>query len=188
MKCHGCLLAGPMIVSAALLGLDQSSSLAYQREAVQMGEYWRLFSAHWIHLNVWHWLFNVAAWPLIYLLSGTSIPARHWCIACLWCCFGVSAGLWWSDVIWYVGLSGVLHGLLVVALSGCRERWLAILVGLGLLVKLVWEQVAIGAQHSAWIGHPVLVDAHLYGAVSGLWYLVVVFVWRRYRVWCRSTG
>ena len=186
MNRHVLLLVGPIMLSGALLSFDQHSGLAYQRSAVQAGEYWRLFSAHWVHLNGWHWLFNVAAWPLICLLAGTSIATKHWLFACSWCCFGVSAGLWVSDVVWYVGLSGVLHGVLVVALSACRERWLAGLIGLGVLVKLVWEQMA-GVQTNAWIEHPVLVDAHLYGAGSGLLYLTMVFGWRRYLIRCRGS-
>jgi len=71
----------------------------------------------------------------------------------------------------YVGLSGVLHGLFVTgALSetACDRRW-----GLGLLAavgaKLAYEQLfgpLPGSEAGA--GGPVLVDAHLYGALGGI--------------------
>ena len=70
---------------------------------------------------------------------------------------------------WYVGLSGVLHGALAAGAVAwwCHERRLlrrsltAVLVG-----KLAWEQWHGALPLSG--DMPVIVDAHLYGAIGGL--------------------
>ena len=174
-KIHAGVLAAPFIVCLplALAGLDESSSLAYHRDAITEGQYWRLFTAHLVHTQPGHALLNLAAWPLVFWLAKDCIAIHQWGIGFLFCVLGVDIGLWWfsPDVPWYVGLSGVLHGLLVLAAIAVwrRERMLALLVLLGMTAKLVWEQTGGALPGSAvWISHPVIVDAHLYGALSGM--------------------
>ena len=80
----------------------------------------------------------------------------------------IDAGLWLCDstVQWYVGSSGVLHGLMAAgAFAHLRRREPDGWVLLGLLVaKLVWEQ-RVGPLPLA--GGVVVVDAHLYGVIGG---------------------
>ena len=181
------LYLGVPIVSTALLvglGFDQHSVLAYQRIAISEREYWRLFSAHWVHLNAWHWLLNAAAWPMLYLLAGPRLSPVHWLLASFGCAIGVSTGLWFfsPEVGWYLGLSGILHGLLVITAWQCwsSERVLTSIGVLGLIGKLAWEQWGSIPNTAAWIGHPVIVDAHFYGAGSGLVYVVIAEGWSRW--------
>jgi len=91
--------------------------------------------------------------------------------------------LWFldPDVEWYVGLSGLLHGLLTAGLlasflAGSRD---ALLLGLLVAGKILWEQVSgplPGSQGLA--GAAVVVDAHLYGALAGAAAAIVVRVGR----------
>jgi membrane associated rhomboid family serine protease len=70
---------------------------------------------------------------------------------------------------WYVGLSGVLHGLLTagaVAWWRGEDRRLTIALWTILLGKLAWEQWHGALPLSGDL--TVIVSAHLYGAVSGL--------------------
>ena len=68
------------------------------------------------------------------------------------------------EVIWYVGLSGILHGLLA-AIAWQRYPILLVL----LMVKLGLEQLYGGLPATANLtGGAVIVDAHLYGAVIGI--------------------
>ena len=74
-------------------------------------------------------------------------------------------------VVTYVGLSGVLHGLFV---SGClmdirNGHRDALLLFILISAKLAWEQVSgpLPGSESTAGGH-VVVDAHLYGALSGV--------------------
>ncbi len=83
----------------------------------------------------------------------------------------IDCGLWFRDpgIGWYLGASGVLHGVLAAAAfvrlrRGEFEGWA--LAGL-LLAKLAYEQIH-GALPFAGEDLPVVVDAHLYGALGGL--------------------
>lgn len=157
----------------ALLGEPAAQRLRYERGAILSGEVWRLFSGHLVHLGWTHLGLNAAALVLIAALLGRLQRAPPWAWSVLASSLGVGLGLLWCSpqVDWYVGLSGVSHGL--VAAGGAalaRERraagfaWLALLAG-----KLAWEQfhgALPGSQ--AVIGGATVVDAHLYGAVAGL--------------------
>jgi rhomboid family GlyGly-CTERM serine protease len=85
----------------------------------------------------------------------------------------IDAGFWffYPELEWYVGLSGVLHGLLVAGLfAGLVQRDReAVILTLFVIAKLAWEQLAgplPGSESSS--GGVVIVDAHLYGAIGGL--------------------
>ena len=71
----------------------------------------------------------------------------------------------------YVGLSGLLYGLLVAGLlAGVLERDReAIILAAFVIAKLAWEQFAGPMPGSeATTGGKVIVEAHLYGALGGL--------------------
>ena len=81
----------------------------------------------------------------------------------------IDAGLWFLDpaIEWYVGASGWLHGVLAAgALAHLRRREAdGYLLAVLLTVKLAVEQR--GALPLAG-DMPVVVQAHLYGAMGGL--------------------
>ena len=96
--------------------------------------------------------------------------------ALMWCLSSASAvalGLLFfsPQIAWYVGLSGVLHGLIVAgAVTDIHaRRWEGAWV-LGIVAaKLVWETLygpLPGSEGGA--GGPIVVEAHLYGAMGGL--------------------
>ncbi|MCH8278820.1 MAG: hypothetical protein IIC12_07825 [Proteobacteria bacterium] len=72
---------------------------------------------------------------------------------------------------WYVGLSGLLHGLLVAGIL-VRLRDLnaeTVILAALIVAKLAWEQFngpLPGSETTS--GGPVIVDAHLYGAAGGV--------------------
>lgn len=146
--------------------------LRYER-ALLPAEPWRLLTAHLVHLGWSHLILNLAGLALIWALVGEHLDPRRWLLVFAISAFAVSGGLWLFDpaLRWYVGLSGVLHGLLVAgAVAGIGRRSREMLVLLGLVsVKLAWEQWSgplPGSEASA--GGPVVVDAHLFGALAGL--------------------
>jgi len=171
-------LASAVIALAAtagalwLAGLTQA--LRYDRAAIAAGEVWRVFTGHLVHLGLGHLLLNAAGLALVALLVGRELRVRSWLAALLVCALATSAGLWWlaPEVAWYVGLSGVLHGLLVTGLArairnGHARALHATLLGL-VVLKLGWEQYAGATAGTAWLsGGPVVVDAHLFGAAGG---------------------
>jgi len=129
--------------------------LRYDRGAILGGQVWRLFTCHVVHLGWAHLALNVAALLALGFLFGKDVrrPAVWIAAAC-----AVSLGilLLRPRIEYYVGLSGVLHGLFAAA--AVRRPWLF----LPLALKLGYEQ-AFGPL----TGGNVLVDAHLFGAVGG---------------------
>ena len=164
------LVAGIVILT---LGEEARLLLRYDRQGIQAGEFWRLATAHLAHLGTSHGVMNLLALTVLAGLFGDLLTARGWLLGSAASALAIDMGLWWFEpqVRWYVGLSGVLHGLIVL---GAVAMWLNDEpMGLGLLLgvvaKLSWEQ-SIGPLPftAAAAGGPVLVAAHLYGAGAGL--------------------
>ncbi|HEX7047497.1 MAG TPA: rhombosortase [Gammaproteobacteria bacterium] len=166
-------LLGFFAVVFSLLGGPSSPALRYERVAVLAGEWWRLLSGNLVHLGIAHLLLNLAGLALIGWIFGPGLRAAHW----LWVLLGsgIAIGVGFlllnPELAWYVGLSGVLHGLLLGAavLDRGYDRRLRIVLILGVFAKLAWEQWAGALPFTAEAaGGPVVVDAHLYGAIGGL--------------------
>lgn len=162
-------------VSVALaFGGDELRLLGrYERLAFDGGEYWRLLTAHLLHLGWGHLWPNVAALLLIGALFEDLFDYGDWLGVGLASALTIDAGLYFLDpsVRWYVGLSGVLHGFVAAgALSSLRRgRSLGAVLAVGLSAKLVWEQTWGPMPFTATTtGGPVIVAAHLYGSAGGL--------------------
>jgi rhomboid family GlyGly-CTERM serine protease len=156
-----------LLLLDAVLGLGDSVGqlLRYDRSAIAAGGWWRLLTSHIVHLDVHHLILNELGLLLMWSLFAGDFDAVEWCVIVLAGALAISSGLWWLSprVSWYVGASGVLHSVMAAgAAKHFAERlWDRWILGLGLAVKLAWEQ---------WSGHSqplVVVDAHLYGALCG---------------------
>jgi rhomboid family GlyGly-CTERM serine protease len=166
------------VVLAAIQAGDGAAValLQYQRSALQKGEWWRLLTAHCVHLNATHLAFNLAGLVLLWALFARCFTARQWLGIVLCVMLGVDTGLWFASpaVAWYVGASGVLHGVWSAG-AWKQWQWPAPLTGLPLavlLLKLLYEHfVGTSAVISS---VPVVLDAHVYGAVAGL---ILPLIW-----------
>jgi rhomboid family GlyGly-CTERM serine protease len=165
-----CLAASALLVM--LLGEDGEGLLRYQRSEILNGEGWRLLSGHLVHLGWSHLSMNLLALALVWALLGDTLTLAGWLLLLLCCALFDGLGLLLLNpgVEWYVGLSGVLHGLFLAgSLAGLASgRRDALLLLIALVAKLAWEQLAgplPGSEAAA--GGPVVVDAHLYGAIAG---------------------
>lgn len=166
-------LLGAAAIVLSLAGGPSSPALRYERAAVLAGEWWRLLSGHLVHLGVSHLVLNLAGLALIGWIFGPGLRAAAWLWMLLASVIALGAGflLLSPQLNWYVGLSGVLHGLLLGAalLDRGFGRGLRLALVLGVLAKLAWEQWAGALPFTAEAaGGPVVVDAHLYGALGGL--------------------
>jgi len=156
-------------------------ALEYQRAGLAQGQLWRLLTAHLVHLDVMHLTFNLTGLIVLWLLYGSEWRPRRWLQIMLVAMLAIDAGLWLlaPQVHWYVGASGVLHGVWAAgAWAQLRRREpLATLSLLLLIVKLAWEQ----QQGSSLVLQqaPVVIEAHLYGTVGGLLSAWALARWHR---------
>ena len=155
--------------------------LRFQRGAIVAGEYWRLMTCHFIHLGWWHLLMNLTSFVLHCFLFRHLFTGIRGLLNICALSMGVSLGilLLSRDIIWYVGLSGLLTGYFVMGVIESTEfpKWLKGLLLLGIVLKTCTEQLLhddVGYA-SAFLRGNVVVDAHLYGLVSGL--LITSLIW-----------
>lgn len=158
---------------AFALGGDGAREAArYDREAVLAWELWRLVSAHFVHLGWAHLWMNLAALAVLVLLFDPLLDAADWSGATAASIVLIDAGLLLGHgaIGWYVGLSGVLHGLLVagaLALIAARSHlgWAVLGVTAAKLAYEQWLGPLPLSEGTA--GGRVIVAAHLYGAAGG---------------------
>jgi|SRR5579862_5901415 len=163
------LAACLLLCLPALSGEALRALLRYERAGLAAGQWWRLLTAHLVHLDLHHALLNAAGLALMWALFERDYSPRQWLGIVLGSIAAIDAGLWLRDstVLWYVGSSGTLHAIMAAGTlahlrQGERDGWLLAAI---LLVKLSYEQ---------WVGalplsgsDPVVVDAHLYGVLGG---------------------
>ncbi len=173
-------------IATAAQALELVTVLRYDRGAIAAGEVWRVLTGHLVHLNGMHLVLNAVGLALVSALVGMHLRLPAWGLALLISAATVSAGLWLGtpELAWYVGLSGVLHGLLAAgALVGLTERRERLFTGLVLAVvaaKLGWEQWAGATPGTEAVADGrVVVDAHLYGALGGVAAMALRAGWRR---------
>ncbi|WP_049722160.1 rhombosortase [Gilvimarinus polysaccharolyticus] len=162
------------MLTLAVIHTSINPILQYQRSAIEHWHLWRLFSAHAVHLNVVHALLNITALWLIIFWLGAERSRLAWLSAGALIGLGISLALylWQPNISYYVGLSGVLHGLLVFGLVPlCWKNQPAAWVGfIAVIIKLCYEQIIPTGNNAteALIAGPVVSIAHIYGACSGL--------------------
>lgn len=162
-----------LIVALGLLEPAASTWFRYDRTAIFGGQIWRIVTGNIVHFGWGHLALNLAGLLLLWFLFVRVIGNGTWLLITIVGSLGVGVGLLVLNpsIEWYVGLSGVLHtalagGILLAIRDGERFQWVLLLL---LTAKLGWEQAfgaLPGSEETA--GGPVLVDAHLYGAVTGV--------------------
>lgn len=124
--------AMPLIIALLSSGLflfqDHSLSLLeFNRNAINNGEWWRILTGNLMHSNHWHLLLNLGGLLLATLLIGHLLSWRHFLALTISNGVMVSLLIYWfnPDTIYYVGLSGYLHGLFIYgALVGISQTYM----------------------------------------------------------------
>lgn len=173
-----CLSMALLIGVLALGGEALAQLLRYDRGALLEGEIWRLLSGHLVHASLAHTGLNIAGLVLIALLFPEPVALWAWAWRLLFLALCISGLIFWRvpDLGWYVGLSGVLHGFFVLGfwwLFRTGDRLALVFLAI-LLAKLAWEHVyGPISSNEELVGVPVLVEAHSYGAISAVAYILV---------------
>ena len=153
-----------------LIGEPARRLLGFDREAIGAGQWWRLLSAHFVHLDLEHAVLNSLGLVLMWALFARDYSPWRW--AAIYCgsAFAVSLGLWFAnpELQWYVGASGALHGVMTAGtIAHLRRRdldgWILAVFIVG---KIAYEQSAGALPLAGTVN--TIVDAHLYGAIGGV--------------------
>src|ERR1700691_2653063 len=143
---YGAALLASVLLLLLLAGFGDwgRSVLQYEREALSHYQWWRLLSAHLVHLGWRHAWLNCAGLALLWMLFAREFEPRRWLWIVLLSAASIDAGLWFlrPEVDWYLGASGVLHGTWAAGACAMYRRgdgYGAALLLL-LIVKLGYEQ------------------------------------------------
>jgi rhomboid family GlyGly-CTERM serine protease len=159
-----------LLLALSATGGSGRESLQYERAALAHYQWWRLVSAHLVHLGWRHALLNCAGLTLLWMLFAREFSPRRWLWILLAATAAIDAGLWFlrPTVDWYVGASGVLHGAWAAGACAMYRRGdgLGAALMLLLIVKLVYEQQSAASLFEADL--PLVPAAHLFGTLGGL--------------------
>jgi rhomboid family GlyGly-CTERM serine protease len=165
LLCVCALLAVP-----ELIGEPARRLLSFDRGAIGAGQWWRLLSAHFVHIDLEHAALNSLGLVLMWALFARDYSPWRW--AAIYCgsAIAVSLGLWFfnPELQWYVGASGALHGVMTAGtIAHLRRRdldgWILAVFIVG---KIAYEQSAGALPLAGTVN--TIVDAHLYGAIGGV--------------------
>jgi rhomboid family GlyGly-CTERM serine protease len=155
--------------------------LRYDRVWIGQGELWRFLSGHVTHLGASHLALNGAGLLLVWFLVGSAYAMRNWVLIIAITLIVMNLGFWFlmPELYWYVGMSGLLHGLLVAGIVPKLRQIDAetVVLIILLLAKVGWEQLngpVPGSELSS--GGPVIVNSHLYGLVGGVLGALLVMI------------
>jgi rhomboid family GlyGly-CTERM serine protease len=160
------------VTSFSLQSAGLVSTFRFDRNLIDQGHYWLLISGHLVHLNWSHWALNMAGLLIVAVFFSVYGHVLEWLFVLVFTAVVTGLGLYWfnPELIRYVGLSGVLHGLFIYgAVREVRYYPFSGYVLLLLLVgKLFWEYIngPLPGSEEMTGGH-VVVAAHLYGATGG---------------------
>ncbi len=182
-----------ILLSLMLQSLGMVETLRYERIPIEQGQWWRVLTGNLVHLGWSHAILNAAGLAMVWGFFGKDYSVGEWALIFLAGALGVSLGLFILNphVIWYVGLSGLLHGLFIAGAIRVfkNEPVFASLMLLAFAGKLVYEQT-VGSLPgtSDMAGGPVLVDAHLYGAISGAVVGLIITLFHLSRLQSQDSG
>ncbi|TRW49669.1 rhombosortase [Aliidiomarina halalkaliphila] len=163
----------PTIVALILIVIHAIPSihpiLSLQPEGV-FTQAWRLFTTHLVHLNTNHLLMNVLALILVAIIFRPVVHGRLLVnVMAFAALFAALIPLILSDAPYFVGFSGITHGIVAYAgvlLVRQQNRW-GFFVLAGLVAKLVIDMMSAG-QYNPYIGSEIAYLAHLGGALGGV--------------------
>src|SRR5580698_6267996 len=124
-----------LLILGLVLALGDSFNmlLRYDRGGIAAGGWWRLLTAHIVHLDWHHLLLNELGLVLVWALFAADYDPIEWAIIAFSGALAISSGLWWLSprVGWYVGLSGVLHTIMGAGaakhlIERTWDRWILI--------------------------------------------------------------
>lgn len=182
----GLILASLMLLLSCL-PVWAFTSLCLDSAAVSAGQIWRLLTGNLVHFGWAHTTMNLAAFLLCCFGLLADYPLRQFLLLFLSCCLAVGLGIYTlnPEYATYAGLSGVIHGLILAGLlqSSAHPLWMRVGGLIVVIAKIVQEQQPDyqASDLQQLIPVPVAADAHLYGALAGLGFVLAFTIFRYYK-------
>lgn len=163
-----------LVLLLSLLDPIYFSLLTTSPNIMSHHEYWRWLTCNFVHFGWAHSLIDALGFALVSIALFYSIPIKRYLALLLFCCLavGIFISILSPDILYYAGLSGAIHGLLI---AGCLYAadfpiWTRLLVLIITTGKILQEQLPgydINPVNNL-MPVPVAIDAHLIGAIAGL--------------------
>ncbi|MGV6810270.1 MAG: rhombosortase [bacterium] len=155
-------------------------ALLFQREQIEAGEWWRIWTGSLVHTNYVHYALNMLGLLLLLLLFQALISVWVAFFGLFVLITGVGLGLYFFSptLIWYAGLSSALYGgyvIVSVYAIAKRDYFLGIPVLLVILGKFFWNELNPSSLAASveLIGAIIAQDAHRYGIITAGFYLLI---------------
>lgn len=149
--------------------------LIFAHNKITSGEIWRLWSGQFVHTNYIHLTMNIVGFITLLILYSEELfkPKLIIQIFYISTCIGLWLYFFSPEVRWYLGLSGIIYGLFVVASLQAiiqKDALLGYPLFIAITVKITWENVdnSINNTSASLINSPIATDAHLYGYIAAL--------------------
>lgn len=163
-----------VMVMILMHGWNAQEVLAYRRELIDTGQWWRFYTGHLVHFTDYHLLMNCAGLLVISYLFlwrlSLSVLLLHWFLVPWLVGFGLY--LFSPELEEYRGFSGVFYSLLMTGLLISRKddalfAWGGIILLVG---KTAYEHLPAFDDRYMLdkIGAPIAADAHLFGILVAL--------------------
>ncbi|RVU83474.1 rhombosortase [Leucothrix sargassi] len=146
----------------------------YTRDALDMGQWWRIITGQLVHTNWAHYLLNVSSLWLLALLFYNTLNAKTFTISLLLLVVSIGSCVHFfvPSIHWYAGLSGAIYGIYVVAAyEAIKQKDYLMGVGVGVLIigKVIADHFMGPVNDtSGLIGARVVTEAHDFGVMSAL--------------------
>jgi len=157
-----------------IIGQWLQQQIVFDRNAIDLGQWWKIVSGNFTHSNLYHLLLNLSGVWLLVLLFVDTLKLKTFILSTLILSLVVGFGLFFltPEINKYYGFSGILYGLYFIAAISAilhGDKFTGISVALLISAKIIWDYFSGGSQSSAeLIGIPVANDAHLYGFIGSL--------------------
>lgn len=154
--------------------------LAWDRTAILSGQWWRIITGNLTHSNYMHMIMNLAGLIVLVFLHHSYYKGAHVLFMIWVMMLAIGIVMFFTPFSWYVGLSGVLYGLLVwgaIKDIQCKVPlgWLLLIAVFGKLIFDTYYQD--NALTVRIIEVSLAYQAHWTGALVGLLFALYAKNW-----------
>jgi len=168
-----------LVLGLSLLDKTHFDLLTTSPRIMSHHEYWRWLTSNFVHFGWAHSIVDALGFALVSIVFFYSISTKRYLGLLLFCCLavGIFISILSPDILYYAGLSGAIHGLLI---AGCFYAthfplWKRLIILIITIGKILQEQLPgydINPVANI-MPVPIAIDAHLIGAIAGLLFFLL---------------